>query len=453
MPKSTPPAGLVWTIWGLGAVLFLVGFYHRVAPAVITGELMREFGLNAAALGNLSAFYFYSYVAMQVPTGILADRWGPRRLLTVGALATGLGTLLFAQAPTILWANMGRLLIGGAVAVAFVCNLKLAANWLAPRQFALASGLTLLVGIIGAVSAGAPLQLLVIEYGWRPVMLVSALPAFILSLAIWFIVRDGPQEMGYTGQSYVGQLSSRADKPVEPRQTGIIAGILEVLRYRNSQLLIIIPAGIVGSLLTFSGLWGVPFLTTQYGLSAAQAAGVASTLLAAWAIGGPIFGALSDRLGRRKLPFVAGCALAALGWSALILLPGLPIALLVALLILTGLASGCMVISYAFIKESVSPHLAGTAAGLCNMGVMLGPLILQPAVGWVLDQNWQGQILNGVRVYSQAAYQAGFSLMAGWMILAFGLVFFTRETYGRQFTDASPFSENKGEKLEASKQG
>ena len=90
-----PPARLVWTIWGLGAALFLIGFYHRVAPAVITGPLMQEFGLNAAALGNLSAFYFYSYVAMQVPTGVMADLWGPRRLLTIGALTTGLGTAGF----------------------------------------------------------------------------------------------------------------------------------------------------------------------------------------------------------------------------------------------------------------------------------------------------------------------------------------------------------------------
>ena len=69
LPK--PPARLAWAMWGLGATLFLIGFFHRVAPAVMTTELMNAFGLSAAALGNLSAFYFYSYVAMQIPTGIL----------------------------------------------------------------------------------------------------------------------------------------------------------------------------------------------------------------------------------------------------------------------------------------------------------------------------------------------------------------------------------------------
>jgi MFS family permease len=83
--KSFPPAALAWSVWGLGALLYLIGFYQRVAPGVITDRLMTEFAIGGAALGNLSGFYFYSYVAMQIPTGMIADRWGPRRLLTVGA--------------------------------------------------------------------------------------------------------------------------------------------------------------------------------------------------------------------------------------------------------------------------------------------------------------------------------------------------------------------------------
>ncbi len=113
-------------MWGLAASLYLIGFYQRVAPAVMTDELTADFALDATTLGSLSAFYFYSYVIMQIPTGILADRLGPRMLLTLGALVTGLGTYVFATATIVLWAELGRLLIGGGVAVAFVCMLKLA---------------------------------------------------------------------------------------------------------------------------------------------------------------------------------------------------------------------------------------------------------------------------------------------------------------------------------------
>jgi hypothetical protein len=115
-PKSPPfrkggrrrfPPALAWSVWGLGALLYLIGFYLRVAPAVITDQLMTEFAIGGAALGNLSAFYFYSYVAMQIPTGMIADRWGPRRLLTPGAGVAALGTALFAFAPSLFWANHG----------------------------------------------------------------------------------------------------------------------------------------------------------------------------------------------------------------------------------------------------------------------------------------------------------------------------------------------------------
>ena len=129
MHKNNPPLRLAWSVWGLGALFYLIGFYQRVAPAVITAELMREFRISATALGHLSAFYYYAYVAMQIPTGILSDIWGPRRLLTVGAFVAGIGALIFSMAPNLLWANLGRLLVGGSVGVAWVGTLKLAGNW------------------------------------------------------------------------------------------------------------------------------------------------------------------------------------------------------------------------------------------------------------------------------------------------------------------------------------
>ena len=90
--EDYPPAWQACMIWGLGALFYLFGFYLRVAPAVMTSELMADFAVGAAGLGNLSAFYYYTYVGMQLPTGILADLWGPRRLLAAGALVAGLGT-------------------------------------------------------------------------------------------------------------------------------------------------------------------------------------------------------------------------------------------------------------------------------------------------------------------------------------------------------------------------
>lgn len=421
-----PPGRLAWTVWGLGAALYLIGFYQRVAPAVMTAELTLEFGLSGAALGNLSAFYFYSYVAMQVPTGILADRWGPRRLLAAGACVAALGSAVFALAGSLAWAGAGRLLIGGSVAVAFVGMLKLASRWFAPRQFALATGMALFCGVIGAVFAGVPLRLLVATLGWRPVMFVSALLAFGVAAALWLVVRDDPSERGYRSHAQPAAAGS------DGQPHGILAGIGEVFRYRNTWLLTLAPGGVVGCILTFSGLWGIPFLTTHYGLSPARAAALTSALLVAWAVGGPLFGFLSDRWGLRKPLYVLGCAIVASSWALIVLVPALPLPVLAGTLLIAGLASGGMVIGFAFAKESVPSHLAGTVAGVVNMGVMTGPMVLQPAVGWVLDRLWSGESLLGVRVYPWTAYRAGFALMLAWAALALVLVLLTRETHCRQ---------------------
>jgi len=420
--SSHPPARLAWGVWSLGAALYLVGFYHRVAPAVITGELTAEFGLSATALGNLSAFYFFSYVAMQVPTGILADRWGPRRLLTAGALAAAVGTLAFALAPSLAVASAGRLLVGGSVAVAFVGMLKIAGHWMAPRQFALASGMALLTGIAGAVFAGVPLRLLVDRYGWRPVMAASAAVTLLLAAAIWALVRDDPRDRGHRSH-YSGEAGDEAHS--------VLGGFLEVLGYRNTWLLSIVPGGVVGALLAFAGLWGVPWLGAAYHLSTAESAGVTSMLLVAWALGGPAFGALSDRLGRRKPLYVVGVLVVALAW-ALVLYASPPRGLLVPLLLVAGFFSGCMVPGFAFAKESVPPPLAGTVSGVVNTGVMVGPMVLQPSVGWVLDRLWSGTLQGGVRAYELSSYRAGFGLVMAWLVLSLVLIPFARETHCRQ---------------------
>ena len=422
----SPPQRVAWFVWGLGALFYLMGFFHRVAPAVMTEELMREFNINATALGNLSAFYFYSYVAMQIPTGILSDTLGPRRLLTIGSLVAGIGTLIFALSSHIIWADFGRLLIGGSVAVAFVGLLKVANNWFHPRHYAMISGLALFFGIVGAVFAGTPLRLLMNYYSWRTVILLSALITFVICLNIWFFVRDYPHEKGY--KDIGGVEISTGKKTLK----NIVQGVLEVFNYPNTWFLFVIPGGLVGCVLTFSGLWGVPFLTTHHELSPPVAAAMTSTLLVAWAIGGPFFGWLSDRLGNRKRLYLIGSVISIAGWLSIIFITKIPVYGLVVMLLVTGFSSGCIIITFAFAKESVPVDLSGTVSGVVNMGVMMGPTLLQPAVGWILDLKWQGEVIRGIRLYSLNAYQTGFSLMIAWAVLSFFLLFFTRETNCRQ---------------------
>ncbi|MFH1138291.1 MAG: MFS transporter [Pseudomonadota bacterium] len=425
--KGHPPAFLSWSVWGLAACFYLIGFYQRVAPAVMTVELMTDFGLGAAGLGNLSAFYFYAYVAMQIPTGLLADAYGPRLVLTLGAAAAACGIIMFALADTWAMAGAGRLLIGGAVAVGYVVMLKLAGHWLPHRQYAFSSGLALACGVLGAVTAGVPLRLLVDYFGWRPVMLVSGGLTLVVGTAIFIFVRNDPSEKGYLGYAPPPGLG-----PGKKGGPSALAGLIQAFKYRNIRLLFLAPGGIVGPVLAFAGLWGVPFLQARYGLSQTQGAAVCSTLMTCWALSGPIMGGLSDRIGRRKPLYLIGAIISTAAWALMIFTPGLPLTAFIVLIVITGFASGVMIIGFAFGKESTPAGISGAVAGVINMGVMSGPTILQPAIGWVLDRFWTGETAGGLRLYSQGSYQAGFALMIAWGALACLFIALTKETHCRE---------------------
>jgi MFS family permease len=425
-----PPASLAWLVWGLGAAFYFAGFFQRVAPAVITEQLMAEFSIGARELGQFSAFYFYSYVLVQIPTGILADHWGSRKLLTAGSLVAACGIALFASASSIAVADLGRLLIGGAAGVVFVALLKLSTQWFPLRIFATVSGFLMFVGVAGAVFGGIPMHYLVQGFGWRPVMLVAAAIQLLIAAGIWQIVRDDPGQRNY--RSYA------PPEPATPFSVGeIAAGLAEVLRYRNTWLASLLAGCMSGPVIAFAGLWGVPYLTTHYGLPTAASSALTSLLLVFYAVGGIVAGIWSDRIGRRKPVLVAGTVAALFCWIPVLLVPSLPLWLLGSLMVLAGLFAGSIIVTFAFVKESIPPALAGTGAGVCNMGSMLGGLFLQQAVGWLLDFNWGGALKGGVRIYDLAAYRSGFYLMLLFSILAVAAIAFTTEPRRRAKAGAS----------------
>jgi MFS family permease len=387
---------------------------------------MRAFGIGAASLGNLSAFYFYFYVAMQIPTGILVDSWGARKLLIYGSIAAATGAFLFGSTNDFALACVGRAIIGGATAVGWLVLLKLATHWFPARRFAMLSGLGLLFGNIGALTAQVPLRVAIQHFGWRPVVFVSAGAVLCVGLLAMLFVKNDPIEDNFS--SYAPLAVQRKDAKV----WDLLKGFKRIFSYRNTWLIFFAQGGLVGSILAFTGLWGAPFLRARYGLQPTKAAGVCSVMIVCWAVASPICGALSDKIGRRKPIYVGGCVLAAVGWSAMFYVDGLPLAAFVAIAAMTSLASGAVVLGFAFSKESVPAQFLGTISGTTNIGNMIGPTFLQPGIGWILDKNWSGEIVRGVHVYDLRAFRFGFVLMIGWLILSSILLSFTKETYCRQ---------------------
>jgi len=416
------PVWLGWIMWGLVATLYLIGFFQRMAPAVMVSELMAEFNLGGALMGNLAATYFYAYAAMQIPTGLLADAIGPRRLSTIACTIAAIGILVFGLATNIWMAYLGRLLIGGSVAVAFVTCMKLAGHWFTTNRFATVTGVSLLVGNAGGVLAGVPLAQAVAAFGWRSAMVICGLMTFAVAVAIWLYVRDDPTQKGYRSHAHATVLAHGS----------LPAGqALKMVAARRDTWLLSFAGGLSASpVLVFAGLCGVPFLTQVYGLDRSHAAAMTSTMLVAWAVGGPLAGAFSDRLGKRKLPYLLVNISAAALWG-LFLISRLPSGLLYALFAAIGLTSGGVIIGFAYSREANHPGASGAVGGIVNMGVLGTASILQPILGYILDRHWDGTLLADARVYDANAYSAAFFWFFACAAASVLMVALTRETYCR----------------------
>jgi MFS family permease len=412
-----------WLVWGIAALFYLTGFYQRVSPAVMTSELMRDFHLGAGSLGSLSAFYFYFYVTMQIPVGVLIDTWGARKLLFWGALSAAAGTFLFGATSNFALACVGRAIIGGSTAAGWLVLLKLATHWFPARRFAMLSGLGLFFGNLGALVAQVPLRLLIEHFGWRGVALGSAVVLLGVWALVWAVVRNDPAEAGL--ESHAPAALRVQDRSIR----ALAAGFRKVFGYRNTWFIFFAQGGIVGPILAFTGLWGTPFLKVRYALPPAQAAAVCSVMIVCWAVASPIAGALSDRIGRRKPIYLGGAILSAAGWTAMFYANGLPLTAFVIVAAMTSLASGAVVLGFAYAKESVPVQFLGTISGAINIGNMIGPMLLQPAIGRSLERHWAGALAGGIRVYDLPAFHAAFLLIVGWAILSCVLISATAESF------------------------
>ncbi len=374
----------------LAVAAYLLSFFHRVAPAAIAQDLAGTFQISAASLGALAATYFYVYTLMQVPTGVLADTLGPRAILTSGGIVAGIGSLLFGLAPSFELAFAGRTLVGLGVSVAFIAMLKLIAVWYEERRFATISGLCMLIGNIGSVFAGAPLAWALQLVTWREVFVTIGIASLIIAVASWFLVADRPAEKGATGD---------AQRPHADR-TAWLGGMLAVMKNPATWPGFFVNFGVCGSFFAFAGLWAVPFFTQVLGMSRAVASNHISIYFLGFAVGAAVMGRISDQLGRRRPMMVVGATLHATGWLVWLSGVALPLVASYALCAAMGLFTASMTLSWACAKEVNPPTLSGTATSVVNVGVFLGPAILQPLVGWAMDRTWQGRMVDGVRFYS-----------------------------------------------------
>jgi sugar phosphate permease len=399
-----------WLMVVVPASLYFFSYFHRVAPAVVAQDLMRDFAIPAAALGTLAAIYPYVFAAMALVAGSLADTLGPRWTLTLGGVTMGLGAALFGLAPTFAVAFVGRLLVGLGASVMLIAWLALAAEWFRTDEFGTFSGVTQTIGNAGALVASSPLALVVEAAGWRLTFVsIGALTLLLAVLAAAF-VRDTPRAMGLPAVN--PELGPRRAEPLRV----MLRAARDVVTNARTWPPVLAAGGVYASAIAFQGLWGIPYLTQVYGLPRVSAATVIAMIGVGFGVGSPLVGRLSDRwLARRRLPMLLSAAIYAVTWLLLALPPEplIPRAYLMPFFFLLGLGSSGLVLVWSCVREVNDPARVGVAVGFCNMPIFLGFAILQWVTGVILDANWAGDMLGGARAYPFAAYRSAFLVCFG----------------------------------------
>ena len=404
--------------WGgfictIGAFFYCYEFLLRIIPGALQSELSAAFGhISASTFGQLSAFYYFAYSPMQLPVGMLMDRFGPRRLLTFACLCCTVGSYMFTFSSSMLLAGSGRFLVGFGSSFAFVGVLSLAVNWLPPRFFSLVAGLITTLGMLGLVYGEVKITQMAVTIGLQPVLLSMVVFGAILTILIFLFVRDRPKNVSLEQPQLLPDFFRDVWKVLMSPQVWLI-GLVGTCLYT--------------SLSVFGELWGKTYLEQVHQLSKVEAAKTISMMFLGWAVGAPLSGFLSDLSGRRVLPLVIGAVMSLVCISLVLYYPGLSYVSLNILLFFYGVFSGTEIIVFIMAKENTGASLSGTVFAAANMIVTLGGVVYQPLVGALMDMFGDSVVIEGKHIYTVLDYQLALSILPLSLMMVMVLAFFLKD--------------------------
>lgn len=398
-----------YMIFFLAASFYLYEFVLQVAPSVMAGPMMRTFHVSAEGFGVISAFYFYAYAPMQLPAGLLFDRYGPRKLMSLALLVCAIGSFFFASTESVITAAMGRFLIGMASAFSFIGVLVLLSRWFPAKYFAILAGIAQAMSSVGAIFGEAPLAALTNQVGWRNASFILSVVGLLLAGLLWVCIRDFPH-------CHTQEKPSRRFRDEWHR-------LVEVCRNAYTWMTGAYACTIWTPIAVFGALWGVPFLEEKYQINVVEASAMCSMIWIGIGIGSPLLGWVSDRLCSRRL----GLGLSSvLGLVSTLILLYTPISAFSAYFVLFvfGLGAGGQTVSFAVVTDNNPTHLVGTASGFNNLSVLIGGAIFQPLVGVFLQRSHDWHVVGGVPVYAVSAYQKALVVLPCCFLLSLLLILF-----------------------------
>lgn len=399
---------LIFVLLGFAYILV---FFHRLAPAVVAVDMMKDLNAGGALMGLLASAYFYPYALMQIPAGLLSDSWGPRRSIVAFFSLAAAGSIALGFVQSVGAAMTARVVVGLGVALVFVPTLKILTHWFEAHQFSRMSGLLMSLGGIGAFTASTPLALMSDAITWRGAMIVMGTLTLLVSVLVWRFVRDTPEQAGFPPL-----VNCAPDNTCDGVKYGILGSLFLVAK--NKIFWPIALCNFFGAFvsLSFNGLWGGPFLMHAYGMARAQAGGVLSMMALGLIFGAPFWNWLSHQvLYSRKIVLVISQLMAFGVFTPLAFFTGsFSVWQLYGWCFLFNFSlSSMVVLGYSAVKDSFPLQISGTATGLLNIFPFAGAALGQPLIGWYLD--YTGAVAGQ---YPVDAYSAAFKMCLAVLLAA-----------------------------------
>lgn len=404
-------------LWFFASLFYAYQSLLRVSPGVMSDELMHAFTIDATRLGLFTSAYYYAYVGMQLPLGLLIDKFGAERLIAFAALLLGGASAMFAFAPNVMIASIARFCMGGCSACGWIGCVVLATRWFPVQQKSLIIALSMGIGTIGAMLGGLPLEILISYVGWEKSLAFLALVGVLIGSVIYFIICSIPPQ----------------HHPPIAKESQFSGSLLKTLAFVSANpqcwlvssyaMLMWLPIAVVGD------QWGVSFLERSYNLKEGIAATLIAYLFIGVSVGAPVFAMFASKFSSYRLPMMIGASLCFVLYSTLIFAPNLPLTLLYIIFFLAGVGFTSQLLCFSLLADITSASSSGVTMAFTNMIVMTSGIIGLPSVGWILDWSASPVGTVGMEVYTAADFRIAFIFIPICMVLACLLLLRIRETY------------------------
>ena len=393
----------------VAACFYLYEYAIQVMPSALTNQMMASLGIGANVFASMLSLFYLGYTPMQIPAGLLFDRFSPKIILTSCIFVCGLSTILFGLSNNLIVLSIARFLTGASASFAFIGTLVLATRWFEAKYFALIVGLVQLLGAMGAIFGEVPVAIAAKHIHWQQIFIITGLIGIVLALCVYWIIDDKKAPIKIQ---------------VDTGKQGQWQRLRQVIRIKQNWWTACYAFTTWAPITTFAVLWVIPYLMVSQHATNTQAASSAAIIWIGIGLGSPLFGWWSNHIKQRKLPSIICSILALVGMSLILYDNHTSTLLLNCYLFIFGVGASGQILSFSLIQDNNPKHITGTAVGFNNMAVLLGGLFLQPLSGIILNHFWSGQYHLGAPAYSIYDYRLALGILplislAGVMISSF----------------------------------